>query len=83
MLLLILDKDDVDRDYFLRFTIHFATINTKLGYDLKVDGVIFTIHFATINTLFVFFSTSFLPSFTIHFATINTKELELYYDDTS
>ena len=54
LLLLILDKDDVDRDYFLRFTIHFATINTKLGYDLKVDGVIFTIHFATINTVIHF-----------------------------
>ena len=34
----------------MRFTIHFATINTKGYTQEKVAKRIFTIHFATINT---------------------------------
>ena len=38
--------------YFLiKFTIHFATINTKLIPNLETISNIFTIHFATINTV--------------------------------
>ena len=33
-----------------KFTIHFATINTKSNVDLTKNIITFTIHFATINT---------------------------------
>ena len=34
----------------VRFTIHFATINTSLHLRIVVRNMAFTIHFATINT---------------------------------
>ena len=36
-----------------RFTIHFATINTKEIENLKCNSDVFTIHFATINTQYM------------------------------
>ena len=38
----------------LLFTIHFATINTKILLGIGIIGILFTIHFATINTVTYF-----------------------------
>ena len=60
-----------------RFTIHFATINTKASILAFNWLIIFTIHFATINTIVAFNpASSFIP-FTIHFATINTRTVKI------
>ena len=36
--------------YSGKFTLHFATINTKQEDPTEKGGVVFTLHFATINT---------------------------------
>ena len=54
------------------FTIHFATINTRLKVNHLWKIPKFTIHFATINTPNLSIKSFTIKLFTIHFATINT-----------
>ena len=74
MLLLIQNKNLLNIDYHKKFTIHFATINTKVLFSKKTTNPEFTIHFATINTNVFGTIVETDEKFTIHFATINTEE---------
>ena len=44
-------KEAVLSDIAIKFTIHFATINTSMKGNKLLGFGIFTIHFATINTV--------------------------------
>ena len=75
-LLLLIQQPQQDFFYqILKFTIHFATINTSPKISLSYVAPVFTIHFATINTLIVGITSYNKVSFTIHFATINTRQI--------
>ena len=56
----------------IRFTIHFATINTNSFFPFLLNHSGFTIHFATINTPAGLGDEARDAEFTIDFATINT-----------
>ena len=68
--------------FFVGFTIHFATINTRLKEFIDKINLKFTIHFATINTDILLSTSTVIGIFTIHFATINTNnflEFDCFY----
>ena len=72
-LLLLIQQPQQDFFYqILKFTIHFATINTSPKISLSYVAPVFTIHFATINTKLEKQLNNDYLKFTIHFATINT-----------
>ena len=50
LLLLIPTKKTAIHEALYKFTLHFATINTKKSKLLEMRKKIFTLHFATINT---------------------------------
>ena len=57
----------------MKFTLHFATINTTDGLSNFGFSNLFTLHFATINTVEEMQFLLIKLEFTLHFATINTS----------
>ena len=73
-IMLLLKREFMDEELCVeRFTIHNASIKTKLKENRFAIFVVFTIHNASIKTKHVFYANGTIKAFTIHNASIKTR----------